>query len=157
MSEETAAADRTNHLMDGKRIADEIVQHEIKAMVDQMAANGETIPGLAVILVGSRRDSQTYVTMKKKACAKAGIRSVGYDFNETVTELELMTCIQTLNHDDSIHGILVQLPLPTHLNTNAILESISPAKDVDGLHPVNVAALQLYKLPLASPVHHWGV
>jgi 5,10-methylene-tetrahydrofolate dehydrogenase/methenyl tetrahydrofolate cyclohydrolase len=132
-----------SNLIDGKQIAADI-RREIKQAVDIMVAGGEMIPGLAVILVGSRRDSQTYVNMKKKACAEAGIHSTGYDFDETVTEDELLHTISTLNNDDTIHGILIQLPLPQHLNTAKILKSVDPDKDVDGLHPVNVAKLQLY-------------
>jgi 5,10-methylene-tetrahydrofolate dehydrogenase/methenyl tetrahydrofolate cyclohydrolase len=132
-----------DNIIDGKQIAADI-RREIKASVDQMVAAGQMVPGLAVILVGSRRDSQTYVNMKKKACAAAGIRSTGYDFDESVTEDELLQAISTLNADDTIHGILIQLPLPQQLNTAKILASVAPDKDVDGLHPVNVAKLQLY-------------
>jgi 5,10-methylene-tetrahydrofolate dehydrogenase/methenyl tetrahydrofolate cyclohydrolase len=142
----TTTSSNTNeesNLIDGKQIAADI-RREIKDAVDLMVAAGEMIPGLAVILVGSRRDSQIYVSMKKKACAEAGIRSTGYDFDESVTEDELLQTISTLNNDDTIHGILVQLPLPQHLNTAKILASVDPDKDVDGLHPVNVAKLQLY-------------
>jgi 5,10-methylene-tetrahydrofolate dehydrogenase/methenyl tetrahydrofolate cyclohydrolase len=144
-SSTTASASNYNHdnLIDGKQIAADI-RREIKVSVDQMVTAGEMVPGLAVILVGSRRDSQTYVNMKKKACAQAGIRSTGYDFDESVTEDELLQTITMLNADDTIHGILIQLPLPQQLNTAKILASVAPDKDVDGLHPVNVAKLQLY-------------
>lgn len=129
--------------IDGKQIAQDI-RAEIKTAVEARAAADQTIPGLAVILVGSRRDSQTYVNMKKKACASAGIASTGYDFDETVTQEELLETVRKLNADASIHGILIQLPLPQHLDQDVILRAVDPAKDVDGLHPVNVAALQLY-------------
>jgi len=132
-------ATRNNNRMDGKQVATEI-RAEIKETVSKMTAP----PGLAVILVGSRRDSQTYVNMKKKACAAAGITSQGYDLDETVTQAELLSLLEKLNADDSVHGILVQLPLPAHLNQDAILRAVDPAKDVDGLHPANVAALQLF-------------
>lgn len=137
-----------NNIIDGKKIADDI-RREIKAAVDLMAAasvgSGQpTIPGLAVILVGTRRDSQTYVTMKQKACAAAGLYSTRYDFADTVHAEELLQTIATLNADDNIHGILIQLPLPKHLDADLILNSVAPEKDVDGLHPVNVAKLQLY-------------
>jgi len=102
------------------------------------------VPGLAVVLVGARRDSQTYVNMKKKACVAAGIASTGYDFEDTVSEAELLATVQKLNADPAVHGILIQLPLPSHLDQDKILQAVDPAKDVDGLHPVNVAALQLY-------------
>jgi methylenetetrahydrofolate dehydrogenase (NADP+) / methenyltetrahydrofolate cyclohydrolase len=133
-----------NRIIDGKQIAQDI-RNEIQAAVAARVSKGLPPPGLAVVLVGHRRDSQTYVNMKKKACAAAGIVSIGYDFDESVTEVELLNCIETLNSDDAIHGILIQLPLPSHLNQDVILRAVHPAKDVDGLHPVNTAALQLYR------------
>mmetsp|Transcript_9558 Transcript_9558/g.22468 ORF Transcript_9558/g.22468 Transcript_9558/m.22468 type:complete len:287 (-) Transcript_9558:367-1227(-) len=108
-----------------------------------MAEEGMPTPGLAVILVGSRRDSQTYVRMKKKACNEVGISSFGYDYAETVTEEELLSKISELNARDDVHGILVQLPLPTHLDEHTILEHVAPEKDVDGLHSANVASLAM--------------
>ena len=98
-------------------------------------------PGLAVILVGARRDSQTYVRMKKKACEECDIASFGFDYPDTVTEEELLAKIKELNEDPAVHGILVQLPLPKHIDENAILNSVSRLKDVDGLHPLNAASL----------------
>jgi 5,10-methylene-tetrahydrofolate dehydrogenase/methenyl tetrahydrofolate cyclohydrolase len=131
-------------VIDGKTIAAEI-RAEIKIRVDKLQQESGVTPGLAVILVGSRRDSQTYVNMKTKACAAAGISSIGYDFNDTVDEATLLETVQTLNANDSIHGILIQLPLPKHLNEEKILQTVDPRKDVDGLHPTNIALLQLYK------------
>lgn len=137
----------SSNIIDGKQIAADI-RAEIKAQIEQQCGSNsnkqQPPPGLAVILVGSRRDSQTYVNMKKKACAEAGIVSRGYDFDETVSETELVATIEQLNADPAVHGILVQLPLPSHLNQDRILRRVDPHKDVDGLHPVNVAALQLY-------------
>jgi len=133
----------TAEVIDGKAIADQI-RSEIKQRVAVMVEKGSPPPGLAVILVGSRRDSQTYVNMKKKACAAAGIVSVGYDFDDSVTEDELLSTVHRLNADNAVHGILIQLPLPSHLNQVKILQAVDPSKDVDGLHPINVAALQLY-------------
>ena len=129
-----------SNIIDGKQIAADI-RAEIGA---QIRANPHLTPGLAVILVGSRRDSQTYVNMKKKACAEVGIVSQGYDFNEHVTQSELLETVSQLNADPAVHGILIQLPLPSHLNADAILAHVDSRKDVDGLHPANVAALQLY-------------
>ena len=131
-------------IIDGKQIA-ATIREEIRLAVVQRMAAQLPVPGLAVILVGQRRDSQTYVNMKKKACKEAGIISVGYDFNDTVTEEELLTTIQELNHSSNVHGILIQLPLPKHLNQDTILRAVDPTKDVDGLHPINTAALQLYQ------------
>lgn len=127
-------------IIDGKAIAAEI-RAEIGARIRQSSAS---LPGLAVVLVGSRRDSLTYVNMKKKACAEAGIKSQGFDFSESVSQQEILDCVHHLNNDPSIHGILIQLPLPAHLDPNVILQAVDPMKDVDGLHPVNVANLQLY-------------
>jgi 5,10-methylene-tetrahydrofolate dehydrogenase/Methenyl tetrahydrofolate cyclohydrolase len=122
--------------IDGKEIA-ATIRGEVKKRVDSLRSP----PGLAVILVGSRRDSQTYVRMKKKACEEVGIASFGFDYPENVTEDELLQKIQELNRDDKVHGILVQLPLPKHINENNIIEAVHPSKDVDGLHPRNTAAL----------------
>ena len=94
-----------------------------------------------MILVGARRDSQTYVRMKKKACEECDIASFGFDYPDTVTEEELLAKIKELNEDPAVHGILVQLPLPKHIDENAILNSVSRLKDVDGLHPLNAASL----------------
>jgi 5,10-methylene-tetrahydrofolate dehydrogenase/methenyl tetrahydrofolate cyclohydrolase len=125
-------------LIDGKAIAKQIRQ-ELKEQVAAMAPSIQ--PGLAVILVGSRRDSQTYVNMKTKACAQVGIASFGYDYDESVMQEELLAKIEELNNDDKVHGILVQLPLPSHINEKIVLNAVSPDKDVDGLHPENVAKL----------------
>ncbi len=127
-------------LIDGKAIAADI-RRELKDEISQMAAAGLPVPGLAVLLVGARRDSQAYVNMKKKACAEVGIQSFGYDFDETVTQEELLAKIEELNSRDDVHGILLQLPVPKHLNEKALLDALSPEKDVDGLHPENVARL----------------
>ena len=132
----------TGVLIDGKAIA-ATIREELKQEVLELEADGKPVPGLAVILVGSRRDSQTYVSMKKKACAQAGIMSFGYDFDESVTQETLLSKIQELNDRPDIHGILVQLPLPGHLDETAILNAMNPEKDVDGLHPDNVSKLAL--------------
>ena len=132
----------TGVLIDGKAIA-ATIREELKQEVLELEADGKQVPGLAVILVGSRRDSQTYVSMKKKACAQAGIMSFGYDFDESVTQETLLSKIQELNDRPDIHGILVQLPLPGHLDETAILNAMKPEKDVDGLHPDNVSKLAL--------------
>lgn len=122
--------------IDGKAIAAQI-RASLKLEVDTF----DTKPGLAVILVGSRRDSLTYVNMKKKACVETGIVGFGYEYPSTATEEELLAKIEELNRSPSVHGILVQLPLPSHLNEDTILQAIAPEKDVDGLHPINVAKL----------------
>ena len=132
----------TAELIDGKAIAATIRQ-ELKEQVAAMVQAGQPTPGLAVVLVGHRRDSQTYVNMKKKACRDVGITSFGYDYEETVTQEILLAKVQELNDNPDVHGILVQLPLPSHINEQAVLDAIHPSKDVDGLHPENVAKLAM--------------
>ena len=112
--------------IDGKAVA-EIIRQELKGEVDQMSHQ----PGLAVILVGARRDSQTYVKMKKKACAECGIASYGYDFEDTADEEDIIAKILELNAMPTVHGILVQLPLPKHMDEHKVLDLILPEKDVD--------------------------
>ena len=124
--------------IDGKAIA-QTIRNEIKEAVTALSAG--QVPGLAVILVGSRRDSQTYVRMKKKACEECGILSFGYDYADDVTQEELLAKIAELNQDERVHGILVQLPLPPHLDESVVLDAVDVDKDVDGLHPLNTASL----------------
>jgi len=126
--------------IDGKAIAEKI-RAEVKDDVKALKEQSNKTPGLAVILVGSRRDSQTYVSMKKKACEECGIASFGFEYPETTEQEELLQKISELNADPNVHGILVQLPLPSHMDENAILNAVSPSKDVDGLHPLNTASL----------------
>jgi 5,10-methylene-tetrahydrofolate dehydrogenase/methenyl tetrahydrofolate cyclohydrolase len=127
-------------VIDGNEIAAQI-RSELKITVDEMQANLGVVPGLAVILVGARRDSATYVRMKKKACTEIGIASFPTDFPAETTQAELIAKIDELNANPLVHGILVQLPLPGHFDEQFILERITPSKDVDGLHPLNVAHL----------------
>lgn len=126
--------------IDGKAIAAKI-REEITADVLALKESFNKTPGLAVILVGSRRDSQTYVRMKKKACDECGITSFGYDYDDDVAQDLLISKIDELNADPAVNGILVQLPLPPHVDESAVLNAISTEKDVDGLHPLNTAAL----------------
>lgn len=126
-------------LLDGKAVS-----AKSKQRVKEEALNLQNLgvkPALAVILVGEDKASQTYVASKEKACHEAGIVSVMHRLPETTSQSELLALIDVLNLDDSIDGILVQLPLPKHIDTNKILESISPVKDVDGFHAVNVGKL----------------
>ena len=128
-------------LIDGKQIAQEI-RGEIKEKVEKMKTitNGNT-PGLAVVLVGERKDSQSYVRSKKKMCAEVGIRSEGTDLPEDATEEEVLKVVRAYNADPNIHGILVQLPMPKHINEERVLKEVSYEKDVDGFHPLNIGAL----------------
>jgi 5,10-methylene-tetrahydrofolate dehydrogenase/methenyl tetrahydrofolate cyclohydrolase len=136
----TVSATAAEKKIDGKAIAADIRQ-ELKEEIETTMPDSP--PGLAVILVGGRRDSQTYVNMKKKACAQVGIASFGFDYDETVAEEELLAKIDELNDRSDVHGILVQLPLPAYINEQRVLNAVSPEKDVDGLHPQNIAKLAL--------------
>jgi methylenetetrahydrofolate dehydrogenase (NADP+)/methenyltetrahydrofolate cyclohydrolase len=132
----------TAQLIDGKAIAQNI-RLSIKAKVEERIAQGKRAPGLAVILVGSDPASQVYVGNKKRACEEVGFVSRSYDLPKTTSEAELLALVESLNNDDEIDGILVQLPLPEGLNSNLIIEHINPHKDVDGFHPSNVGKLAL--------------
>ena len=126
-------------LIDGKRISKEI-KDELRAEAEKFKAEGREAT-LAVILVGDDPASAVYVNNKKKACEYIGIKSLSYELPKETTEEELLALIEKLNSDDSVNGILVQLPVPDHIDENKIIRSISPSKDVDGFHPLNVGAL----------------
>jgi methylenetetrahydrofolate dehydrogenase (NADP+)/methenyltetrahydrofolate cyclohydrolase len=132
----------TASLINGKAIAQQ-VRTSVKEKVDLRIKNGLRAPGLAVILVGSDPASEVYVGSKRKACEEVGFISKSFDLESTASEEELLTLIDKLNRDDSIDGILVQLPLPAHLDSNLVIEHINPSKDVDGFHPSNVGKLVL--------------
>lgn len=138
-------------LIDGKRIAADI-RSEIQAEVEEIKAKTGKVPGLATVLVGTRRDSQTYVKMKKRACKKAGITSLGHDLPENISQEELLKIVRDLNANPDVHGILVQLPLPDHIVEDEILGAISLEKDVDGFHPINIGRLSMKRRePLFVP------
>lgn len=126
-------------IIDGKMISTQI-KDELKEEVKMLQAQG-IFPGLAVILVGNNSASQVYVRNKKTACEYVGIKSFTYELPEETSEKELLELIDTLNHDQAVNGILVQLPLPKHLDENKVILAIDPKKDVDGFHPQNVGAL----------------
>jgi methylenetetrahydrofolate dehydrogenase (NADP+)/methenyltetrahydrofolate cyclohydrolase len=126
-------------IIDGKAIAADL-RRTIAADVEKLKAAG-THPGLAVVLVGEDPASRVYVSMKEKACAAAGIFSDEHKLPAETSEAQLLALVDTLNRDARIDGILVQLPLPKHIDENKVLEAISPAKDVDGFHPYNVGRL----------------
>lgn len=128
-------------LIDGKKISQEI-KDELKDKVAALKEQGKEI-GMAVIQVGNDPASSVYVGNKKKACAYIGIRSESYELPEETTEEELLSLIDKLNKDEKIHGILVQLPVPKHINEDRIIQAISPKKDVDGFHPQSVGALSI--------------
>jgi methylenetetrahydrofolate dehydrogenase (NADP+)/methenyltetrahydrofolate cyclohydrolase len=126
-------------LISGKEIAKK-KKHEIAMEVEALKKAGVT-PGLAVILVGNNPASRTYVTSKEKTCRELGMHSVLIELPENISEQELLNKIEELNHDEKIHGILVQLPLPAHINETSVIEAISPEKDVDGFHPINIGRM----------------
>lgn len=131
----------TAKVISGVEIGKEI-RDEIKSGVDKLIESG-CKPGLAVILVGEDPASQTYVKNKEKSSIQVGMKSEQIKLPETVTEKELLAHVEKLNNDDSIHGILVQLPLPTHIDEDLVIKSISPDKDVDGFHPQNVGKMMI--------------
>ena len=126
-------------IIDGKKIAQEI-KDELREKVLALQEEGVSV-SLAVIQVGDDPASSVYVNNKKKACAYIGIRSVAYELGEETTEDELLSLIDELNRDASVNGILVQLPLPSHIREEQIIRAIDPKKDVDGFHPENVGRL----------------
>ena len=126
-------------ILDGKAVSLK-VKESVKVRADELKKFGVE-PTLAVVLVGEDKASQTYVRAKEKACNEYGIKSVAHRLSENTTQNELLALINVLNLDDSIHGILVQLPLPKHIDTNVVLAAIDPRKDVDGSHAVNVGKL----------------
>ena len=127
-------------VIDGKAVAREL-DEKTKAQVDEMLAAGLPRPGLAVVLVGEDGASQVYVRRKMKACEKVGIRSIEHRLPAETSQHALLTLIARLNADPEVHGILVQVPLPRHIDQRTVLGAIDPDKDVDGFHPVNVGRL----------------
>ncbi len=128
-------------IIDGKLISKQI-KDELKDKVAALKEQGKEIC-LAVIQVGNDPASTVYVGNKKKACEYIGIKSLAYEIPEETSEDELLAIIDKLNNDDSVHGILVQLPVPKHINEEKIINAISPSKDVDGFHPASVGALSI--------------
>lgn len=142
------------HIIDGKAIAAK-VRGRIAGQVEALKAQGVT-PGLAVVLVGEDPASKVYVGMKKKMCIELGMYSADYELPADTSETRLLELIAQLNADERIHGILVQLPLPAHIDTDQVLEAISPMKDADGFHPYNVGRLATGK-PTFQPCTPYGV
>lgn len=132
----------TAQLINGKQTAS-----DIEEKLKQTIADFPSAPQLAIILVGNDEPSLIYVRNKQKAAAKIGLLSQLYHLDENISETELLKIIQQLNEDGSVNGIIVQLPLPKHLNTNRIINAISPLKDVDGFHPYNTGLLQNNEQP----------
>lgn len=137
----------TARILDGKRIAETLLD-ELKARVDARLAAGRQAPGLAVILVGDDPASAVYVRNKRRAAQKVGIRAVDHDLPADTDDATLLALIDRLNADPTIHGILLQLPLPDRRDATALINRIDPRKDVDGFHPQNVGALVLREFGL---------
>lgn len=145
----------TAQVLDGKAIASELRQ-TIKKQVDARLDAGLRAPGLAVVLVGDNPASKVYVKNKHRACREVGIISEQHQLAAETSEAELLTLLDQLNQDDKIDGILVQLPLPSHIDEQKVIERIKPEKDVDGFHPYNVGRLAL-RMPVLRPCTPKGV
>ena len=136
------------YIIDGKKISDEI-KAEVRQRTDALKEQGVEVT-LAVIQVGNNPASSVYVRNKKKACETVGIRSLSYELPEETTEAQLLDLIDELNQREDVNGILLQLPLPDHINEDKMLLAISPKKDVDGFHPMNVGSLCVGKPTFVS-------
>ncbi|MGM0412116.1 MAG: bifunctional methylenetetrahydrofolate dehydrogenase/methenyltetrahydrofolate cyclohydrolase FolD [Pseudomonadota bacterium] len=145
----------TASIIDGRQVAAE-VRAGVAKRVDERAAEGHRAPGLAVVLVGSDPASSIYVRNKRRACDEAGIRSFSFDLDADTPQHELLERIDALNADPEVDGILVQLPLPDHINSGTVIERIDPAKDVDGFHPYNIGRLA-QRIPVLRPCTPRGV
>src|SRR5690348_14499510 len=145
---------QTARILDGRRVADDVLAR-VRAGVQARVRQGRRAPGLAVVLVGADPASSVYVKNKRKACKQVGFKSFDYDLPASTSQAELLALIDRLNADPAVHGILVQLPLPGHVEPDVVAERIDPRKDVDGLHPYNVGRLVL-KRPLLRPCTPYG-
>ncbi|EEX51398.1 bifunctional methylenetetrahydrofolate dehydrogenase/methenyltetrahydrofolate cyclohydrolase FolD [Pasteurella dagmatis] len=132
------------------------IKSEVAQKIEKYQQQGKRSPGLAVILVGEDPASQVYVASKRKSCIEIGIQSKSYDLPETTSEAELLSLIDELNVDNGIDGILVQLPLPKHIDSTKVIERIAPNKDVDGFHPYNVGRL-CQRIPTLRACTPYGV
>jgi methylenetetrahydrofolate dehydrogenase (NADP+) / methenyltetrahydrofolate cyclohydrolase len=145
----------TARILDGKSIADALLQ-DIKRQVSERAAAGLRIPGLAVILLGADPASSIYVRNKRRACETAGVLSISHDLPAETTQAQLLALIGQLNSDPTVDGILVQAPLPAHIDDETVVEAIRPDKDVDGFHPYNIGRLAV-RLPVLRSCTPYGV
>ncbi|MBE2894382.1 bifunctional methylenetetrahydrofolate dehydrogenase/methenyltetrahydrofolate cyclohydrolase FolD [Spirabiliibacterium falconis] len=145
----------TAEIISGSAVAKQI-KHEIAENIQQRKSQGKRAPGLAVILVGADPASQVYVGSKRRTCDELGIYSKSYDLPQDTTENTLLALIDELNEDESIDGILVQLPLPKHIDSTKVIERIRPDKDVDGFHPYNVGRL-CQRIPLLRACTPFGI
>ena len=142
-------------LIDGRTIATDLLA-QIRQRLQARLSAGSPTPGLAVIMVGNNPASQVYVRRKRQACEQVGIISFSHDLPEHTGQAELLALIDQLNNDKRVHGILVQLPLPAHIDTATVIERVQPSKDVDGFHPYNIGRLAV-RLPLLRSCTPYGV
>ncbi len=142
-------------ILDGKKAA-RAIKDELKLEVAQRATEGKDIPHLAAVLVGNNGASETYVSAKVKACEEVGFKSTFIRFEESVSEYDLLNKIRDLNNDLDIDGILVQLPVPTHISDEEVINTIDPKKDVDGFHSVSVGRM-VQALPTYIPATPYGI
>ena len=145
----------TAQIISGTQLSNQI-KSNVAQQVSQYVERGKRAPGLAVILVGADPASQVYVASKRKSCTEIGITSKSYDLPETTTEQALLELIEELNQDNTVDCILVQLPLPKHIDSTKVIEKISPEKDVDGFHPYNVGRL-CQRIPTLRACTPYGV
>jgi methylenetetrahydrofolate dehydrogenase (NADP+) / methenyltetrahydrofolate cyclohydrolase len=139
----------TAEIISGKAIAENVLK-EVKQKIDQQIAQGKRAPCLAVVLVGDDPASSIYVRNKRIACEKVGISSIAHNLPSTTSQVDLFQLIDNLNSDDSVDGILVQSPLPSHIDEELLIEHIDPQKDVDGFHPFNIGRLAIRQPTLRS-------
>ena len=143
------------HIIDGRAVSAAILE-EVRAEVSRMQSEKGVVPGLVTILVGHNPASVSYVTRKIKTAVDLGFKEVQENVDPNVSETDLLALVDRYNADPTIHGILVQLPLPDHIDPETVIERISPAKDVDGFHPYNVGRL-VARVPRLRPCTPWGV
>jgi methylenetetrahydrofolate dehydrogenase (NADP+)/methenyltetrahydrofolate cyclohydrolase len=134
-------------IISGKELSKQI-REDVRLKVEELKGLYNAVPHLAVVLVGEDPASQSYVRGKQRACKRAGMESTVITKESTISEEELLSIVSGLNSDPSVHGILVQLPLPTHIDENRVIDAIDLAKDVDGFHPLNVAYMHLGRNPI---------
>jgi methylenetetrahydrofolate dehydrogenase (NADP+)/methenyltetrahydrofolate cyclohydrolase len=142
-------------IIDGKKVAAEL-RVEISGEVAELKKKTGKTPALAVVMIGSDPASQVYVRNKGKGCEETGMQSIQHVLDETTSEVELLALVDRLNRDVSVNGILVQLPLPKHINEEKVINSIDPRKDVDGFHPVNVGKVVIGDPTAFSPCTPYG-
>ena len=142
-------------IIDGKSIASDLLE-TIRNKISVNESNGMRNPCLAVILIGDNPASHVYVKNKKLACEKVGIKSLSYDFKSSISEQELLKLVNDINLDSKVDGILIQSPLPDHINEDNIIKAIDPLKDVDGFHPINIGLLAI-RQPKLRPCTPYGV